>query len=136
WYQWLWMFTTPFYRLIAPFFRRMRALTTGDYFDARYSASVGVLYALVGIFQLTVNIGVMLFSSGVMIEAVSGGEISRFWAIAIMTVLFVIYGVAGGLDAAITTDFIQGVLTIVLLFIVLPYALYLVCGMIVLYEQI
>jgi Na+/proline symporter len=136
WYQWLWMFTTPFYWLIAPFFRRMRALTTGDYFDARYSASVGVLYALVGIFQLTVNIGVMLFSSGVMIEAVSGGEISRFWAIAIMTVLFVIYGVAGGLDAAITTDFIQGVLTIVLSFIVLPYALYLVGGMSGLHEKI
>ena len=28
WYQWLWLFVTPFFWLIAPFFRRMRAVTT------------------------------------------------------------------------------------------------------------
>ena len=34
WYQWLWLFVTPFFWLIAPVFRRMRAITTGDYFSA------------------------------------------------------------------------------------------------------
>lgn len=129
WYQWLWMFTTPFYWIIAPFFRRMRALTTGDFFEHRYSASVGALFTIVGILQLTVNIGVMLRGSGAMIEAVSGGAITLPWAVATMTALFVIYGVAGGLDAAIVTDFVQGLLTIVLSFLVLPFALYLVGGM-------
>ena len=33
WYQWLWLFCTPFYWLIAPVMRRMRCLTTGDYFE-------------------------------------------------------------------------------------------------------
>ena len=28
WFQWLWMFNTPFYWLIAPIFRRLRANTT------------------------------------------------------------------------------------------------------------
>jgi len=30
WYQWLWLFCTPFYWVIAPVMRRFRAITTGD----------------------------------------------------------------------------------------------------------
>ena len=45
-----------------------------------------------------------------------------------MTVMFVIYGVAGGLSAAVVTDLIQGLLTIVLSFLILPFALAAVGG--------
>jgi Na+/proline symporter len=41
-------------------------------------------------------------------------------AIAAMTVVFVVYGVAGGLSAAIVTDFLQGLLTIAFSFLLLP----------------
>jgi len=123
WYQWLWLFCTPFFWLIAPFFRRMRAVTTGDYFHNRYSLSVGFLYAMVGILQLMVNIGVMLKGSGAMVAAVSGGAIDPKLAIIAMTVIFVVYGIAGGLSAAIATDFVQGILTVVLSFLILPFAL-------------
>jgi Na+/proline symporter len=129
WYQWLWLFVTPFFWLVAPFFRRMRALTTADYFDIRYGRSVGGLYAAMGIMQLLVAIGVMLKGSGAMVEAVSGGAISSGLAIVAMTVIFVIYGVAGGLAAAIATNFVQGLLTIVLSFLILPFALAKIGGM-------
>jgi len=129
WYQWLWLFSTPFYWVLAPVFRRMRAVTTADFFHARYGPSVGLLYALVGMVQLMVNIGVMLKGSGEMITAVSGGTIPSFYAIAGMAVLFVIYGLAGGLNAAIVTDFVQGLLTIVLSFLILPFALEAVGGL-------
>ncbi len=46
-----------------------------------------------------------------------------------MTVLFVVYGVAGGLGAAIVTDYIQGILTIVFSFLLLPFILQAVGGM-------
>ena len=49
WYQWLWLFVTPFYWLIAPIFRRMRAVTVGEYFEVRYGSSVAVLFAAVRI---------------------------------------------------------------------------------------
>ena len=39
------------------------------------------------------------------------------------------YGVAGGLHAAIITDFVQGLLTIVLSFLILPFALNVVGGL-------
>lgn len=123
WYQWLWLFVTPFFWLIAPFFRRMRAVTTGDYFEIRYGRSVSGLYALMGILQLLVAIGVMLKGSGAMVEAVSGGAISSEFAIIAMTLIFLIYGIAGGLSAAIATNFVQGLLTVVLSFIILPFAL-------------
>lgn len=123
WWQWLWLFCTPFYWLIAPVMRRMRCLTTGDYFEERYDGSVAALYSLVGVIQLTVTIGVIQLGAGSMIEGVTGGAIPKEYAIIGMTILFVVYGMAGGLAAAIVTDFIQGILTVVLSFILLPFAL-------------
>jgi len=136
WYQWLWLFVTPFFWLIAPFFRRMRALTTGDYFEVRYGRSVSGLYAVMGILPLLVAIGVMLKGSGAMVEAVSGGAISSKLAIIAMTIMFVVYGIAGGLSAAIATNLVQGLLTVVLSFIILPFALSKVGGMSGLRESI
>ena len=120
WYQWLWLPVTPFYWLIAPIFRRFRAVTTANVFEARFDGSVAGLYALVGILNLSVNIGVMLKGAGAVISASTGHLVSANASIAIMTVLFVAYGVAGGLSAAIITDFIQGVLTVVFSFALLP----------------
>ena len=129
WLQWIWLFATPFYWLIAPVFRRMRALTTGDYFELRYSPSVAALFAGVAVLQLIVNIGTMLKGAGAMITAVSSGAIGEFPAIATITVLFTLYGIAGGLSAAIITDFVQGILTVVLSFLILPFALQAVGGL-------
>ena len=136
WYQWLWLFATPFYWLIAPLMRRFRAITTADVFEARYGRSVAMLFAIVGMFQLMFNIGVMLKGSGAVVSGSTGGTVSADWAIAIMTVLFVAYGVAGGLGAAIITDFIQGILTVVFSFLLLPYVLAAVGGLPGLHKQI
>ncbi len=129
WYEWLWLFCTPFFWLFAPMFRRMRAVTTGDFFNIRYGRSVSVLYSLVGMLQLIVHIGVMLKGSGAMITAVSGGQINSNMALWAMTIVFVIYGVCGGLSAAIIADFVQGLLTIVLSFLILPSVWHAVGGL-------
>jgi len=129
WYQWLWLPVTPFYWLIAPVFRRFRAITTSDVFEARFSPSVAMLFAVVGVMNLAVNIGVMLKGSSAVISASTGGLVSSNLAILIMTIIFVVYGVAGGLSAAIITDFIQGVLTIVFSFLLLPLVLNAVGGL-------
>ena len=85
WYQWLWLFATPFYWLIAPVMRRFRAITTADVFELRYDRSVAMLFAIVGLMQYTVNIGVMLKGSAHVIEASTGGSLNANWAIAVMT---------------------------------------------------
>jgi len=136
WYQWLWLFATPFYWVIAPAFRRMRATTTGDFFEYRYSARTAALYSFVGILIHISNIGLMLLATGAVVEAISGGAIPSIVAISVTTVLFVTYGMAGGLAAAIITDFVQGILTVLLSFMLLPYAFRLVGGMAGLHEKI
>ncbi|MGD1892950.1 MAG: sodium:solute symporter [Cyclobacteriaceae bacterium] len=123
WYEWLWLFGTPFYWLIAPVMRRFRAFTTADVFEARFNRSVAMLYAVIGMLNLMVTIGIMLKGSGAIIASAFGDNVSTEVAIAVMTVLFVIYGIAGGLSAAIITDFIQGILTVVFSFLLLPITL-------------
>ena len=56
WFQWMWLFSTPFYWLIAPVMRRFRAGTTADVYDLRYDRSVSVLFAVVGIAGMAVKI--------------------------------------------------------------------------------
>lgn len=129
WYQWLWLFCTPFYWLIAPMMRRFRAITTADVFTARYGRSVGMLFALVGTVQLSFNMGVMLKGSGAVITVCFGNTVSPDVIILLMTVLFVAYGMAGGLAAAIITDFVQGLLTVVFSVALLPPVLMAVGGM-------
>lgn len=129
WYQWMWLFATPFFWLIAPMMRRFRALTTADVFAARYNQSVAMLFAVFGLGKFIVTIGTMLKGSSAVIEACTDSAVSAEFAVAVMTVLFVIYGIAGGLGAAIVTDFIQGVLTIVFSFLLLPYVLDAVGGL-------
>lgn len=123
WYQWLYLFGTPFYWLIAPMMRRFRALTTADIFELRYNRSVATLYSLISIGMMVTTIGLMLKGSGAVIAGASGGAVSPDLAIALMTLLFVGYGTAGGLAGAIVTDFVQGIMTIVFSFLLLPFVL-------------
>jgi len=129
WYSWNWLFVTPFYWWIAPMMRRFRALTTGDVLEFRYDHRVVALYAVVGLAKFTVNIGVMLYASSVFIEGVTGGAIPGGAAILAMTALFVAYGIAGGLGAAIVTDFVQSLMTVAFSFLLLPVALNAVGGL-------
>lgn len=129
WYQWMWLFATPFFWLIAPMMRRFRALTTADVFEARYDRSVSILYSIMGLGKFMVNIGLMLKGSAVIIDAATAGALPMNFMIPLMTVLFVAYGMAGGLSAAIITDFVQGVLTLLFSFMLLPVVLKAVGGL-------
>lgn len=128
WFQWLWLFCTPFYWLIAPIFRRLRAITTADVYALRFGSSVAVLFSIIGVIGLSLKIGLMLKGAGALIDAGTDGSISTDLAMPIVALLFVIYGAAGGMSAAIITDYIQGVLTIIFSFILLPFVLHSVGG--------
>lgn len=123
WWQWLWLPATPFYWLLAPIFRRLRATTTADVYELRFDRSVGVLFAVVGVVGLAVKIGLLLKGAGAMVDSCTGGVIDANWAIAVTTILFLVYGMAGGLGAAVVTDFVQGLMTILFSFLLLPFVL-------------
>ena len=129
WWQWIWLPATPFYWLIAPMMRRLRATTTADAYELRYDRSVAALFAVVGIVGLSVKIGLMLKGAGALIESSTGGWITEEVAIVAVTAMFVTYGTAGGLSAAIVTDFFQGILTIIFSVLLLPFILQEVGGL-------
>jgi len=123
WWQWVWLPVTPFYWLIAPVMRRLRAVTTADAYELRFDRSVSVLFAFVGFLGLSIKIGLMLKGASALIHSSTAGVVNADLATAVITILFVGYGMAGGLSAAIMTDFLQGVLTIVFSFMLLPFVL-------------
>jgi Na+/proline symporter len=129
WYGWMSLFATPFYWIIAPVFRRLRAFTTGDVYAARFGPRFAWFYSFVGFVKSIFSIGVSLKGGAVMLTAISGGTISGDLAIFVLTALFVLYGTAGGLSAAIVTDLVQGIMTILYSFALVPLILHAVGGL-------
>ncbi len=129
WYQWMWMFATPFFWIIAPIYRRLRYVTMADFFKERYGTTLAIVYTIMGMLYFCMDIGIMLKGTGITIEGLTGGAIPESPTILISTVLFVIYGLAGGLIAAAVTDLIQGVLILVLSFLLIPFAINAAGGM-------
>ena len=110
WYQWLYLFATPFYWLIAALMRRFRSITMADVLNTRFGVSVSMLFAVFGIWHLVVTIGLMLRSSAEVMSSSTDEMISVNLAIIVMTIMFGIFGVIGGMAASIIVGFLQGVL--------------------------
>jgi Na+/proline symporter len=123
WFQWLYLFSTPFYWLLAPIYRRLRYLTIGDFFEKRYGMGMGATYASVGLLYFAVTTGIMLKGAGVTIEAITGGAVSTNAAVIAMAVFLLVYSSIGGLVAAVRTQTVQGLFILILSFLLIPFAL-------------
>src|SRR5918911_944433 len=84
WYQWLWLFATPFYWMIAPVMRRFRAHTTADLYELRFDRGVANLFAVLGVAGMTVKMGVLLKGSSALLEGCTGGRVDAGAAMAAM----------------------------------------------------
>ncbi len=121
WYQWLYIFNTPFYWLLAPIYRRLRYITTGDFFEERYGKKLGAAYAAMGLLYFTLNAGLMLKGTGTAIEAVT--HIPTDTIVLILLVVFLTYSVLGGFVSAMVINVIQGMFILILSFLLIPFAL-------------
>jgi len=133
WSVMYWLFVTPFYWITAVWYRRMRHTTLGDWFTERYeSRRLGVAYALFGIFFI-VAYGSMMFSAIGKVAAplVGTGSIEigaqtvgiEYLLIPLIGIFVLVYGIAGGLQAAYWTDLIQGLCIVLLLVLLIPFGL-------------
>ncbi len=128
WYTYVYLLATPFYWLIAPLFRRSRYLTTADFFEQRYSPGLGLLYAVMGVLIFAINTGTLLVGTEMITTAVTQGAVPGWAAILAMTVVFVVYGSAGGLLATVIVEGVQGLLIIVMSLLLVPFGLAAVGG--------
>jgi len=133
WSVMYWLFVTPVYWFSGVWYRRMRHLTLGDWFVERYeSKSMGAAYALFGVMYYIIYSGMAFSAIGkiaaslIGFESVSilGNDIGLEYVIVpIIGLIVLIYGLAGGLQAAYYTDLIQGLCIILLSIILIPFGL-------------
>jgi Na+/proline symporter len=123
WYQWKNMLITPFYWLIAPFYRRSERTTVGEIIEDRYGRKLGLIYSVFAIAFFVFNMGAMLQGAAKVISIASGDLISPNGVVLAMTVAFMVYSFAGGLVSAAYTDLIQSVLIIMLSMMLIPLGL-------------
>ena len=133
WSVMYWLFVTPFYWITGVWYRRMRHLTLGDWFVERYeSKALGTAYSLFAIVFMIVY-GSMMFSAIGKVAAplmnIQGVEIAgteyglEYVLVPIIGIVVLVYGLAGGLEAAYYTDLIQGIGIILLSVILIPVGL-------------
>ena len=129
WYQWKNMLITPFYWLLAPWYRRSRRTTIGEIIEDRYGRTLGLVYSLFAIAFFVFNQGAMLKGAGKIIAVATGGQmISPNGVVLAMTGAFLLYSFFGGLIASAYTDVVQGLMIIVLSFLLIPAGLWAVGG--------
>ncbi len=72
WVQLLWLFVTPFYWIIAPWYRRLRVITGGDYFEERFRSSLLTnLYVFFGLLWFMFYIAIGFTAIGKTVEIVT-----------------------------------------------------------------
>jgi SSS family solute:Na+ symporter len=133
WSVMFWLFVTPFYWFTGVWYRRMRHTTLADWFVERYqSKPLGVAYVVFGL-TFFMLYGSMLFSaigkvaSPLMetetIELMGSSIPIEYLLVPVIGVVVLLYGVAGGLEAAYYTDLIQGFCIILLSVMLIPFGL-------------
>jgi len=128
WYQWKNMMATPFYWLMAPWYRRTKRTTLGEIVEDRYGQFLGVLYSVFAILFFIFNQGAMLKGAGKVVAVATNNAMTPNEVVLCMAGAFLLYSFFGGLIAAAYTDFIQGFLIIVLSFMLIPRGLHEVGG--------
>lgn len=109
-------------RWTASRWRRARVSTPVELLETRYSPFFRQLFAWTGFPLRIADDGLRLYSLGVFVSVAMGMDI--LWAITISAVVLLIYTFLGGLWAVAVTDFIQGVVLFLALFIIFPLAFF------------
>ncbi len=135
WSVFLYLFVTPFYWIVAVWYRRMRHITIGDWFEERYeSKGLGAAYAVFALMFYMVFISI-LFSAiskvtstlievkKVTLPLMEEPVAMELLLIPVICFFVILYGLAGGLKAAYWSDLMQGVFIILLSIILVPVGL-------------
>ncbi|MDX9754667.1 MAG: sodium/solute symporter [bacterium] len=133
-----WLGSVPAMTLAAfifvPYFWKAGVYTIPEYLGRRYNQGVQTLAALTWIIFFAFNLGILFWTSAIMLEALMGWPI---WTSILLTAGVVgLYTVLGGLTAVVMTDVIQMIIMFVGGLTVVALGLYHVGGWGALVEQI
>lgn len=136
WLSLTWILITPFLWMYPPAMRRLRIITTVDVVKMRYGTLMASLFKLVSLVAVPVGMGLGIKSAAILFEVMTGGAVAGSWAIAAICLPTIIYTLLGGVVAAYLTDIYQGLLIVILSFLLIPFAVIEAGGISVLNERI
>lgn len=137
WYQWKNMLVTPFYWLMAPWYRRTGRTTIAELVGDRYGRGLAFLYTVFAISYFIFCQGAMLKGAGKVVSSATGDDfVSPNTVVVLMPLAFLTYGLLGGLVAAAYTEFVQGFFIIMMSFMLIPAGLNVIGGFSGLHETL
>ena len=122
WLSLTWVLITPFFWMFPPAIRRLRIVTVVDIVRMRFGGGMAGLFKAVSLVSVPVGMGLGIKSAAVLLEVMTGGAITGNWALATVCVPTIAYTLMGGVIAAYATDIFQGLLIVVLSFLLIPFA--------------
>lgn len=120
WYQWKNLFAMPFYWIMAPVFRRFRRSTMAEVMEDRYGAGMGVFYLFFAFIFFVIAIASVLKGGAKILSEVLGGSLSVNQIVVALAAIFILYSFTGGLVASTWSNFLQGLLIIILSVMLIP----------------
>ncbi len=123
WLSLTWMLITPFFWMYPPVLRRLRIVTLVDLVQHRFGRIMAIVFKIVAIVGTPISIGFGIKSAAIVLKVMTGGAISEDMGALIITVPTIVYALMGGVVAAYATDVFQGLLIIVLSFLLIPFAI-------------
>ena len=129
WFQWKNLFAMPFYWIMAPVFRRVRRATTAEVMADRYGSAMAWLYVVFSFAFFIINIASILKGAAKILNMILGGQMGVNAIVLALAAIFIFYSFIGGLTASAWSDCVQGVLIIVLSFLLIPLGWGMVGGM-------
>lgn len=124
WLSLTWVLITPFFWMFPPAIRRLRIVTVVDIVRMRFGGGMATLFKLVSLVAVPVGMGLGIKSAAVLLEVMSGGAIAGSWALAAVCIPTIAYTLLGGVIAAYATDVFQGLLILLLSFMLIPFAIH------------
>lgn len=123
WYQWVYLFVTPFFWLLTPIYRRMRYVTTADFYEQRFGSKLAVAYVGMAMLYFAMDLGLILKGTATALEAISNGQMPAAAIIVFIALFFLAYSVLGGLVSALFMNLLQGIFILILSFLLIPFAI-------------
>lgn len=124
WLSLIWILLTPFLWMYPPVVRRLRIVTMVDIVQLRFGPLMGYVFKIVGVILMPFSMAFGLKSAAVVVTVMTGGALDDHQALLVIVVPTILYTLMGGIIAAYATDILQGLLIVVLSFLMIPFAIY------------
>jgi SSS family solute:Na+ symporter len=115
------LFNSPILALIfVPIYLRIGIVTTPEFLEKRFNYPSRFTFSVVNIINRAIMLSMVMFGGGLIFKAMMGWDVMQ--SVIVLALLAGTYTIVGGLRSVIITDMIQGVLLLIGLVVIVPFA--------------